>query len=53
MEIVDELPLFAQVLAEHAPSELEAALNELDPDALSPRQALEALFRLKGIASKG
>ena len=32
------------------PSELVAALDGIDPDALSPREALEALYRLKKIA---
>jgi DNA mismatch repair protein MutS len=49
-EIVDELPLFAQVLAEsRSPSALENALADIDPDALTPKQALEALYRLKAI----
>jgi DNA mismatch repair protein MutS len=30
-----------------APSAVEAALDALDPDRLSPREALEALYRLK------
>jgi DNA mismatch repair protein MutS len=30
-----------------APSKVEAALAALDPDALSPRDALEALYSLK------
>ncbi len=30
-----------------APSELEAALAQLNPDTLSPREALEALYRLR------
>lgn len=50
VEIADELPLFAQVMAEHAPSALEAALAEINPDSLSPREALEALYRLKAAA---
>ncbi|MBS0386698.1 MAG: DNA mismatch repair protein MutS [Proteobacteria bacterium] len=50
VEIAEDLPLFAQVMAEHAPSALEAALAELDPDSLSPREALEALYRLKAAA---
>jgi DNA mismatch repair protein MutS len=29
---------------------LQEALRELDPDALSPREALELLYRLKGFA---
>jgi len=30
-----------------APSQLEATLAALDPDALSPRDALDALYKLK------
>ncbi|HEX7815715.1 DNA mismatch repair protein MutS [Dyella sp.] len=37
-----QLGLFAA-----APSAVERALEEIDPDALSPREALEALYRLK------
>ncbi|MDO5290056.1 MAG: DNA mismatch repair protein MutS [Pseudomonadota bacterium] len=33
-----------------APSALETALAALDPDALSPREALDALYRLKTLA---
>jgi DNA mismatch repair protein MutS len=51
MEIVDELPLFAQMLAETAPSALEAALNDIEPDTLTPKQALEALYKLKALKS--
>jgi DNA mismatch repair protein MutS len=32
------------------PSRVETALAALDPDSLSPREALEALYRLKGLA---
>jgi DNA mismatch repair protein MutS len=49
---LDDLPLFA--VAEPPPVPLKSALDEavaaLDPDALSPREALEALYRLKGLA---
>ena len=51
VEIVDELPLFAQVMAETAPSALEAALDAVNPDTLSPKEALELLYRLKLIAA--
>ncbi|MEZ5957653.1 MAG: DNA mismatch repair protein MutS [Hyphomonadaceae bacterium] len=47
MEIAEELPLFAQVMEEHAPSALEAALNDINPDHLSPKEALELLYKLK------
>ncbi|QRG08144.1 DNA mismatch repair protein MutS [Xanthobacter dioxanivorans] len=56
--LVDDLPLFAArpkaMPAEVAPADpvagaLLAALDDLDPDALSPRDALDALYRLKGL----
>jgi DNA mismatch repair protein MutS len=50
MEIADELPLFAQVMDEHAPSALETALNDINPDHLSPKEALELLYKLKAAA---
>lgn len=34
------------------PSPVEAAVAALDPDALSPREALDALYRLKKMADK-
>jgi DNA mismatch repair protein MutS len=34
------------------PSAVEAALATLNPDALSPREALEALYALKAIGEK-
>jgi DNA mismatch repair protein MutS len=49
VEFADDLPLFAQVMAETAPSALEKTLAGIDPDALTPKQALEALYRLKAI----
>jgi DNA mismatch repair protein MutS len=48
-----ELPLFAAAApaapAFAGPSEVEAALAELDPDGMSPREAIDALYRLKGL----
>ena len=41
-----QLGLFAPT----PPSKVEAALRDIDPDALSPREALEALYRLKSIS---
>jgi len=52
VEIIDELPLFAQVMEENKASPLEAALDEINPDALSPKQALDALYRLKSLKSE-
>ncbi|HXA37431.1 MAG TPA: DNA mismatch repair protein MutS, partial [Phenylobacterium sp.] len=50
---LDDLPLFAAV-AESAPSNgpsaAEEALRVMDPDGMSPREAMEALYRLKGLA---
>lgn len=39
------LPLFVE--AYHAPSPLEKAMKALDPDQLSPKEALEKLYTLK------
>jgi DNA mismatch repair protein MutS len=45
----EQVDLFAPPPAAHAlaPSKVEAALGALDPDALSPREALDALYSLK------
>ncbi len=47
-----DLPLFAaaSVAPEPAPDPVRAALDALDVDALSPREALETLYRLKADA---
>ena len=51
---LEDLPLFAAAapllsVEEPAPSRLESELAGIDPDALSPREALEALYRLKAL----
>jgi DNA mismatch repair protein MutS len=38
------------LFAPPTPSQAEQALHDLDPDALSPREALDALYRLKRLA---
>ncbi|WP_100160088.1 DNA mismatch repair protein MutS [Proteus columbae] len=38
------------LLTEAEPSAIELALDKIDPDALTPRQALEQLYRLKEMA---
>ena len=55
-DTLDELPLFAQarapepVAAQAAqPALVEQALEELNPDELSPRAALDALYNLKAL----
>jgi len=35
------------------PSALDRAMADIDPDALTPREALEALYRLKGLLTSG
>jgi DNA mismatch repair protein MutS len=35
-----------------AHSAVEAALADLDPDAMSPREALDALYQLKKLRGK-
>ncbi len=47
---LDDLPLFATpapVESVHMPSETEAELASMDVDGMSPREALDALYRLK------
>jgi DNA mismatch repair protein MutS len=46
---LDDLPLFAATKPPEPAeaSRLEVMLEQIDPDALSPREALEALYRLK------
>ena len=59
VSIADDLPLFAAMAAEpEAPSAspaggsaVEEALRELLPDDMTPREALDALYRLKGLAN--
>ena len=43
----DAQPPAPEVAAALPPSALEQAVAALDPDALSPREALEALYRLR------
>jgi DNA mismatch repair protein MutS len=58
--LVDDLPLFAvpsRASAENAPpseaEQLMEAIKALHPDEMSPREALEALYKLKMLAAKG
>jgi DNA mismatch repair protein MutS len=53
---LDDLPLFAATLQqEEKPAEdpLKAALEEVDADSLSPREALDLVYRLKRLADGG
>ena len=50
---LDDLPLFAAAAEpEQAPDPLLTALDAVDADSLSPREALEQLYRLKRIAAE-
>jgi DNA mismatch repair protein MutS len=45
---LDDLPLFAAAAEpSHGPDPLTAALEEVDPDRLTPREALDKLYELK------
>ena len=55
--IIDDLPLFAATPTQTAPvasepNELEQMLNEISPDELTPREALQKLYELKGRLNK-
>ena len=58
-KLADDLPLFAAAAVRSpavaqaqsaGPSALDLALAEVNPDELTPRQALDELYRLKGLA---
>jgi DNA mismatch repair protein MutS len=54
--LADDLPLFSVAASEpkaNAPRPIDEALADLRPDELSPRDALEALYRLKAIFTEG
>ncbi|RYY46950.1 MAG: DNA mismatch repair protein MutS [Sphingomonadales bacterium] len=52
---LDDLPLFAAAIEqqEEKIDALRTELETIDVDALTPREALEALYRLKGLAGDG
>ena len=54
-KLIDDLPLFSVALAREAEnschnSKIEEALKTINPDELSPREALEELYRLKQLS---
>jgi DNA mismatch repair protein MutS len=55
--LLDDLPLFAAARPGHRLEPrleaLEQALAELNPDELTPKLALEALYKLKALLEKG
>ena len=55
--LVDDLPLFSVAMRREAPKPakndaLNEALGTINPDEMTPREALEALYRLKGLTAK-
>ncbi|MCY7398134.1 MAG: DNA mismatch repair protein MutS, partial [Sphingomonas bacterium] len=52
---LDDLPLFASAAAAPSPpvDPIADALAAIDPDTLTPREALDALYALKRLASDG
>ncbi|MCA0406883.1 MAG: DNA mismatch repair protein MutS, partial [Proteobacteria bacterium] len=54
LKLVDDLPLFrAAEPVEPEEDSLRDALRAINPDDLSPREALEALYTLKALAKEG
>jgi len=57
--LADDLPLFAAARPaagarpSAGPGEIERALDDAQPDAMTPREALELLYRLKGLRAGG
>jgi DNA mismatch repair protein MutS len=51
---LDDLPLFAAAAEPEVPTDrLASALDDIDPDSLTPREALDALYRLKRLHAEG
>jgi len=51
---LDDLPLFAAAPEpERGPDPVAAALDAVEPDSLTPREALDELYRLKRLAAEG
>ena len=53
-KLADDLPLFSATVPDISPdaepSAVQRALEEIDPDELTPRDALEILYRLKALS---
>lgn len=55
-KLADDLPLFSSAPPPKASKQntaLTTAVNDIDPDALSPRDALELIYTLKNLANDG
>jgi DNA mismatch repair protein MutS len=51
-KMIEDLPLFSLSRSEPKTDPLADALKNIDPDALTPKEALEALYKLKTIQKK-
>jgi DNA mismatch repair protein MutS len=54
--LADDLPLFSSAPTKKnatGPSPLELALTGVEPDTLSPRDALELIYKLKTLLKSG
>ena len=56
-KLIDDLPLFSVAVRQELPKKTKdnpalAELGSINPDELTPREALEALYRLKALAGK-
>jgi DNA mismatch repair protein MutS len=49
---LDELPLFASLEPQPADDPLTEAIDALEPDQLTPREALDALYALKRLVGE-
>ncbi|TXR48059.1 DNA mismatch repair protein MutS [Phyllobacterium endophyticum] len=57
-KLIDDLPLFSVEVKRQAPKPVQghdnglmAAISTINPDEMTPREALEALYRLKGLVA--
>jgi DNA mismatch repair protein MutS len=57
-KLIDDLPLFSVEVKRQAPTPVQgkdsgllAAMSTINPDEMTPREALEALYRLKGLVA--
>jgi DNA mismatch repair protein MutS len=54
--LIDDLPLFGMASSPNSsiakPSAVEERLRDIQPDELTPRDALKLLYELKGCANK-
>jgi DNA mismatch repair protein MutS len=49
---LDDLPLFAAAIPEPEADSITTALQDIEPDRMTPREALDALYALKRLAAE-